>query len=537
MEKKSGKTPLRILHLEDNRHDAEIVQVVLREEGMTCDVKRVDTRASFTLALEDEDWDLILSDYSLPAYDGLRALALAREMAPEIPFILFSGTIGEETAIECLKHGATDYILKQRPARLVSAVQQALKETEKRKRLKKIEGELLKAEADKKQLELQCLRMQRMESIGALVGGIAHDLNNALVPILVGVDYLHSESMPADAKHMLATMRASARRGADMVRHVLAFARGIESRESCIQMKFLIREMERIIGDIFPKSIQCKTKVADDLWPISGSTSQMHQVLMNLCVNGRDAMPKGGILEISAGNVTLNEEQARVQMDLAPGRYILLTVSDTGTGMPPEVLDRIFQPFFSTKDPEKGTGLGLSTTINIVKRHDGYMSVKSQLGQGSEFSIYLPAAAVSGAAETVAKAVALPLGSGELVLVVDDENAICEITKVTLENYGYKVLTAGSGAEAVAIFAGRPDEIKLVLADTEMPLMDGRTTCLELKKLRPDLKIITASGNSTDEKLFDTAIRANVRAVIQKPYTVEKLLTTVHQVLAGTTRQ
>ncbi|MBC8094561.1 MAG: response regulator, partial [Akkermansiaceae bacterium] len=215
MEKELSRIPLKILHLEDDVHDAEILHSFLEADGIVCDLRRVDTRADYAAALETPDWDLIISDFSLPSYDGLRALALAKEKVPGIPFILFSGTIGEETAVECLKRGAADYVLKQRPARLVSAVRQTMREAEEHRRFKAMQEELRKSEEQARQLETQCLRMQRMESIGALVGGVAHDLNNALVPILIGVDYLQTENLQPNSREMLKTMRASARRGAE----------------------------------------------------------------------------------------------------------------------------------------------------------------------------------------------------------------------------------------------------------------------------------------------------------------------------------
>jgi two-component system, cell cycle sensor histidine kinase and response regulator CckA len=532
METPEKKEPLQILHLEDNALDAELIRSTLAEENIFCEIRRVETKSEFAAALEQGGWHLIISDFSLPTYDGLSALALAQQQAVGVPFIVFSGTIGEETAVECLKRGASDYVLKERPARLVSAMRQALKEIEERVRLKQAEDELRVSEEENKLLEAQCLRMQRMESIGALIAGMAHDLNNALVPILVGVDYLHSETLPPASLHMLATMRTSARRGADIIRQVLAFARGVESKEAGIRLSLLIREMEKIVQNIFPKSVQCKIKISDELWPVSGSATQLHQVLMNLSVNARDAMPQGGILAFSAQNLVLKGEEARVHTDSRPGAYVLISVSDTGTGIPPEIIEKIFQPFFTTKDPGKGTGLGLSTTLNIVKNHGGFVTVKSQVGQGTEFNVYLPAAiSTAGTAEPALKAESLPLGRGELILVVDDESAICEITKVILENYNYRVLTAGSGPEAVAIFAEQRDVIQLVVTDTQMPFMDGRATCLALRKLDSKLKIITASGGH--EKEGDTSLYCKTNAAIQKPYTVEKLLTTVHQVLTA----
>jgi CheY-like chemotaxis protein len=276
-------------------------------------------------------------------------------------------------------------------------------------------------------------------------------------------------------------------------------------------------------------------KFPSGLWAVSGYATQLHQVLMNLCINARDAMPRGGQITITAENVSLDESQARMHPDAVPGRYLRLSVSDTGTGMSPETVQKIFEPFFTTKSAGKGTGLGLSTSLNIVKNHGGFMTVKSQPGEGSEFNVYLPALNAAPVAEVDQKQMNLPTGHGELIIVVDDETAICELTKATLENFGYRVMTAGSGPEAVALFADNRQEVKLVVTDTAMPFMDGRATSLALRKINPDLKIITASGDG-ERKESDTNFRLKVNAFIPKPYTAEKLVETVNKVLTEKTQ-
>jgi two-component system cell cycle sensor histidine kinase/response regulator CckA len=450
-----------------------------------------------------------------------------------MPFILFSGTIGEETAIECLKQGATDYILKERPARLVSAVRAVLQASEERERRKTFEAELQRSAEREKQMEARFLRMQRMESIGALVSGIAHDLNNALVPVLMGCGYLRSESINAESEQVLSTMEASARRGADMLRQVLAFARGVEGKKSPVQIKLLLREMEKIARDAFPKTIRVQLDFAKDLWPVSGYPTQLYQVLMNLCINARDAMPHGGELSIRAENIQLDKTCTQIYPDAVPGPFLLLSVSDTGTGMPPEVLEKLFQPFFTTKELGMGTGLGLSTSLNIIKAHGGFITVKSQVGQGTHFDVYLPALSPAMEPEVEPKLARLPTGNGEGILVVDDEVSICEITKAALENYGYRVFVANSGPEAVTLYADKQDEISLVITDTDMPFMDGHATCVALKKINPALKIIMASGSVPNKSRKDSPPDNNINAFVPKPYTVEKLLTVAHEVLTG----
>ncbi|MGN6555514.1 MAG: hybrid sensor histidine kinase/response regulator [Verrucomicrobiota bacterium] len=532
MENTDVQESLRILHLEDDPHDAEIVRAMLENERIECVMRRVDNRKGYESALGAHQWDLIISDYALPSYNGMKALELARERAPATPFILFSGTIGEETAVLSLKNGAADYILKERPARLVSAVKHALAELQERKRRKRVEAELLKSEQRKQELEAQFLRMQRMESIGALVGGVAHDLNNALAPVLMGIGFLRSENLSPQARQILSTMEASSRRGADMLKQVLTFARGVEGNEVVININLLLREMETIVRDTFPKSIHWRGRFPNGLWSVSGFSTQIYQVLMNLCINARDAMPNGGQLTLTAENVIISEKPAGADGNVALGPYLLITVADTGSGMSPEVLERIFEPFFTTKELGKGTGLGLSTSLDIIQNHNGFLTVESAPGKGTRFSLHLPALVTAPTAEMETKNARLPTGKGEWILVVDDEVAICEITKVTLENYGYNVCTAGNGPEALALFVEKRNQFELVLTDTEMPFMDGRATCLALRKIDPHLKIIVASGSSQGKEDDDTAFRINTCAFIPKPYTADRLLTTVHQVLS-----
>jgi two-component system cell cycle sensor histidine kinase/response regulator CckA len=523
--------PIRILHLEDDPNDSELLTMILADENIPSEIHRVGTRKDFESALGNQSWSLVISDYSLPSFDGLKALSLTRERLGDVPFILFSGTIGEETAIECLKRGATDYVLKQRPARLVAAVRSVFSAADERERRKKSEEELQRSALREKDMEARFLRMQRMESIGALVSGIAHDLNNALVPILMGCGFLRSESLNDEAQQILTTMETSARRGADMLRHVLAFARGVESKKSPVQLKLLLREMEKNARDAFPKNIRVRTDFTNDLWPVSGFATQLYQVLMNLCINARDAMPNGGQLTLRAENVQLDQNAAQLHPDARPGAYLQLTISDTGQGMSPDIIERIFQPFFTTKELRGGTGLGLSTSLDIVKDHSGFITVKSQPGQGSQFSVFLPALTTPVNSEPEPELSRLPSGNGEMILLIDDEVSICEITKAALENYGYRVLVANSGPEAVTLCAEKRGDIKLVITDTGMPFMDGHATSIALKKINPALKIIMASGGAPEKNVTPTRTDVEIAAFAPKPYTVEKLLTVVHEVL------
>lgn len=318
----------------------------------------------------------------------------------------------------------------------------------------------------KKQLEAQFLRAQRMESIGTLASGIAHDLNNLLAPILMTAQLLETQLHDQRSQRLLPILVTNAKRGANLVKQVLSFARGLEGEFTILQVRHLLLEIQHIAKETFPKSIEVYTDIAPGLWTVSGDATQLHQVLMNLCVNARDAMPHGGTLSISAENLFIDDSYARMHLDASVGPYIVITVADTGTGIPAEILERIFEPFFTTKEPGLGTGLGLSTVIGIIKSHSGFVNVFSEVGKGTQFKVYLP---VVEAMETVAaQNLEMPPGHGELILVVDDEAAIREITKTSLETYNYKVLTANDGIEAIALYAEHREKISVVLMDSTL---------------------------------------------------------------------
>jgi PAS domain S-box-containing protein len=383
---------------------------------------------------------------------------------------------------------------------------------------------------EKKRMESQFLRAQRMESIGTLAGGIAHDLNNVLSPILMAVDMLQLRVADESSRKWFEVLRTNAERGGSMVRQVLSFARGVEGERVALQPKHLIKEIVKILRETLPKSIEINFHVPNDLWIISADATQMHQVLMNLCVNARDAMPEGGSISIRAENSFVDENYARMQIEAKAGRFVVITVSDTGPGMTAEIQSRIFEPFFTTKEMTKGTGLGLSTALTIVKSHGGFINVYSELHKGSQFAVYLPALDMPGTVDSAAAQTDLPLGNGELVLVVDDEESIREITRGTLETFGYKVLTASDGTEALALYADKKNEIAVVLTDMVMPFMDGPATIRALQRMNPKVRIIAASGLGTGQRAGEGVLEG-VAVSLNKPYTAEKLLKTLAQVL------
>ncbi len=635
MKTEANLSRIRVLHLEDTGFDRLLVAGMLQESDLHCEINVVQTEAEFVTALREIPYDLIISDFALPSYNGLSALAWARATKPNIPFVFFSGTMGEERAIESLKLGAVDYVLKQSPNRLVPAVRQALQNARKQSQLRETEeknreqGELLdkardgilvcdlknritfwnqgaeriygwsKAEAigrdtaglllrqetpqltelrrgltergewagemesvtkdgrtvvtqtrctlilddngqpksklilntditERKQLEEQFLRAQRLESLGAMVSGIAHDLNNALAPIVIGVDLLRMQSHSENSQSVLDMIGSSAKRGSDMVKQMLTFARGGSSQKVSVDVHQLLHEIEKIITDTFPRTVHCRIETGSVVDSIIGVPTQLHQVLMNLCVNARDAMPDGGTITLSTKNVHVDADEAARHLEARAGNYLRISVADSGTGIPADKIENIFKPFFTTKEQGKGTGLGLSTSAAIIKNHGGFLAVKSEVGRGTVFRCYLPLANEAVIAHETAEAQpALPAGHGETVLVVDDEAAVLAMIKTTLEHYGYKVLTAGDGSQAVAVLDERRNTVHLIISSTSMFLEDERPMIDVLHAIAPDSKIIAVSSLAPES--IPATVQANV--FIQKPFTPENLLTAVHQLL------
>jgi len=383
---------------------------------------------------------------------------------------------------------------------------------------------------ERKKMEQQFLRTQRLESIGTLAAGIAHDLNNLLAPILMGTGLIRQLDTPGSYQKILDTIEQSTKRGTDLVKQILSFARGIEGERLRLSFSHLIEELAFLIENTFPKNITFESDLAPDLKPVVGDPTQIHQVLLNLCLNSKDAMPDGGKISVSASNVTISQMQAAFHAGASPGAYVLITVADSGQGMSREVVDRIWEPFFTTKELGKGTGLGLPSALNIIKSHRGFLNVYSEEGRGTAFKIYLPVKSATSGNEEDDIASDVAGGRGEVILVVDDEQAILDITKRSLEAFGYKVLVAADGFHAASIYAEHYGEIALVLTDMMMPTMDGAELIRQLRIIDPNVRIVASSGLRSNGEVARAAT-AGVDRFLAKPYSTETMLTVIRQAL------
>ena len=382
---------------------------------------------------------------------------------------------------------------------------------------------------EKKRDEQRWMRAQRLENLGSLASGIVHDLNNVLAPILMATDLLRSDPGDEEAPRWLEMIDGSAKRGAAMVKQILSFARGSGGGRAAIRLASLLGDLQKMIKDTFPANIELHSQVPAELWPVSADPTQIYQVLLNFAINARDAMPRGGRLQMEARNTIVDDDGARLNDRARPGRYVAVSVTDTGEGIAPDHLERIFDPFFTTKADDKGTGLGLATVRQVIDAHDGFLECQSKVGQGTRFTMYLPADPESQLNDSPAAAPVWPHGNNQLLLFVDDEAAVREITKATLESFGYRVVLAGDGTEAVARFAATGN-IDLVVTDLQMPHMDGLATIRAIRRLAPGVPIIAVSG-SPDERSAVERSSLDVQALLSKPLTSSVLLIEIDRAL------
>jgi PAS domain S-box-containing protein len=390
---------------------------------------------------------------------------------------------------------------------------------------------------ERRNLERQMLRAQRLESLGTLAGGIAHDMNNLLMPILMGATLLKRFETSEQSRKAIENIERSVKRGSDLVKQVLLFARGTETSRNAVQLAEVVHEVESITASTFPRNITFDISIPDDLHAVTGDTTQLTQVLLNLCVNARDAMAHGGQISVTATNTELSPHSAQLSGAASGGPYVILEVTDTGEGMPREIVDRIFDPFFTTKEVGKGTGLGLSTVQGIVSNHGGFISVASVVGEGTTFKIHLPARTAQFTATTKVEEAAIepPHGNGEVLLVVDDDSTVLSMTTQTLAAFGYDVIGAEDGAQAIGVYTRRRSDIALVVTDMSMPIMDGQALIAALASIDPQLPIIAATGNTAAAHLAKIA-KSGVAAVLRKPFTADHLLHSVAEALATRSR-
>ena len=512
------KSLLHILHLEDNANDAALIHANLRAGGITFTARRVQTHADFVAAIEEGGIDLILSDYSLPQFDGLSALKIAYEKQPDVPVIMVSGTLGEELAINSLKSGATDYVLKESLARLVPAVNRAMKEVDER--------------IERRRLEAQFIEGQKMEVIGQLAGGVAHDFNNIL-GVILGYSELLSSDLDPDSPLLRFTeeIRLAAVRAAGLTRQLLIFGRKQTVQSVVLDLNDVVKDMDQMLRRLIDANIELSIVIEQPLGSISADSGYVGQVLMNLAVNARDAMPDGGQLTIRTSNITLAEDQLCGRPGAMPGNYVLLSISDTGTGMTDEVQAHMFEAFYTTKALGKGTGLGLVTCQTIVHLSGGLIDVSSELGKGTTFKVYFPR--IEQAAGLAAKPPPhgpLPRGA-ETVLVVEDDQAVRHLACSILKVQGYQVLSASNGRDALnAVRDHKEAPIRLVVTDVIMPVMGGKVMADWLQAIYPDVKVLFTSGY-TDEAIAHHGVLEKGVEFLHKPYMPATLVRKVREIL------
>jgi PAS domain S-box-containing protein len=635
---------LCILHLEDDPDDAELVHRTLVREGLSCDIRRVASRDEFVSALAAGGIDLVLSDFALPSFDGLTALALVREAGDEIPFILVSGTLGEETAIDSLRSGATDYVLKTRLSRLAPAVARAVKEARERERRRQSEASLGESEArfrtvfeklpvgmvlfgrdlvvaetnpahcrmgswvreeivgrdyrdliwaddrdeftrrvddlfserrqlheleqryrgkngspvwgavttsltrfdggkvtlglavvqdrtESKSLEEQLRQAQKLEALGRLAGGVAHDFNN-LLSVIMGYSEvtLHKLDRDSPIYTSVEEVKKAGERATALTRQLLAFSRKQVLQPKVLDLNEVVVGMDRMLRRMIGEDVDLVTRLTPELDRVECDPGQVEQIIMNLVINARDAMPEGGRVLLETANVVFDRETDN-RADARSGHHVALTVTDTGHGMDEATRARIFEPFFTTKGPEKGTGLGLSTVYGIVKQSGGDVWLYSEPGCGTTFKVYLPSASKSPLPATAVPSQALRTGT-ETVLLVEDEASVRDLVRLMLASAGYRVLPTGDVDAALDHCRDHEGPIHLMLTDVVMPKMGGRQLADAARSIRPDLKVLYMSGY-TDEAVVQHGVANPLETFLEKPIRKADLLERIRSALDG----
>jgi two-component system, cell cycle sensor histidine kinase and response regulator CckA len=508
--------PLRVLIVEDSEDDAAVLLRALRRGGYEVRYRQVDSASALRASLDAEPWDIVISDYSMPGFSGSAALAILREKDMDLPFIFLSGTIGEETAVQAMKGGAQDYIMKGSLARLVPAIDRELREAENRR--------------ERRRAEQRMRQLEKFEVIGKLVGGIAHDFNNALGAIMGWAEIGKQDAAAGkDPAKSFQKIYEQSERAAALTRQLLAYARRQILERRTVNVNQTVKETMALLQKVIGEQIAVKFLPAPDLRMIRADPVQIEQVFINLCLNARDAMPKGGQLLIETTNVEFDRNDCQTRQDARPGRHVRLSVSDTGVGMDPATKERIFEPFFTTKDVGKGTGLGLAIVLGIVKQHDGSIEVYSEPGKGTVVHVYLPAS--DAAPEPRRQENDAPVrGGSETILIAEDHDGVREMAAETLRALGYRVILARDGEEAVGQFESNRDVVELILMDVVMPKTSGSDAYAKISAIRPGIPVIFTSGYSS-EGAFLASMPAKGVLLLQKPYAPKMLARKVREVL------
>ena len=554
--------PLRILLLEDSDLDCELLQAVIEDAGMAHAIERVITREAFAAAALPGRHDLILADYNLPTFDGMSALEIACESCPEIPFVFVSGTLGEEVAVEALKHGATDYVTKQRldrlPRVIVRALSEALAHAERRaaeaalrdlagnlelrveartRELAEANAELRRQIAERERVEGALRQAQRLEAVGQLTSGVAHDFNNLLTVILGNIEFLKQGVTEERPRRRLTTMQEAAERGARLTGQLLAFSRRQRLEPTPVLLNDTVASMRDLLQSSIGGAVRIETTLQPNLWPALVDATQIELVILNLAINARDAMAVGGRLTIETANVAVGAPTRPEEP--AAGDYVMVAVSDTGTGMTPEILARVFEPFFTTKAVGKGSGLGLAQVYGFAKQSGGGVRIDTRVGEGTTVRVYLPRV---GAEAEGAVPLRPAIDCAEIrrpddrpvLLVVDDDRAVREITATKLTEAGYEIREAGSGLAALQILAEDPC-FDLVVMDFAMPGMNGAEAAAEMQRLWPAVPVLFVTGYADVTELARLGHVGEER-IAQKPFRDGELERKVAAVLAARTK-
>jgi signal transduction histidine kinase len=514
------RTPLRVLIVEDSEEDVELIVLELKRGGYDPEFRRVDTAEDLLRALGEKPWDLVLSDFSLPRFSVSEALALLQREEADLPFVIVSATIGEEAAVEAMKAGAHDYVLKHRLNRLVPAVRRELRESALRR--------------ERRDLEEQLRRAQKLESLGLLAGGVAHDFNNLLTGIMGNASLvMETAYLDSGVRGMLQDIIRASERAADLTRQLLAYAGKGRFVVQRVDASAVVRDISDLIRSSVPRTVDLSLELHPDLPPLEGDPTQIQQLVMNLILNAVEATgERPGRVRVSTGIRDIGQSEPVTQFrpdPLPPGRYIKIQVSDNGCGMSEAVRAQIFDPFFTTKFT--GRGLGLSAALGIVRGHKGAIAVESVEGTGSTFSVLMPAIGAQAAPKDAERAAIAPVEAGAgVILIVDDEDLVRRAARATLEHFGYTVLEAADGRDGADLFGRLHDRISAVLLDLTMPHMDGHAVWQFIRRIRPDMTVVISSGFEESDAMRqftdDPAL-----LFLKKPFTAAALGHKIHAAL------